>query len=128
MTYTVWETRPLYAAITVQLETTGKAVGQAVSPGGAPPYLVLYPQSDTGFAGSLSDPHEQVTQTFQVTCVGDSLEEAQWMQHEARGVLVGWTPALSGATPVELEFGSGTFRDPDGPVFYSTDRYRIALS
>jgi hypothetical protein len=116
------------AAVTTRLETTGKDVGQAVSPGVAPPYMVLYPQSDTGYEGSLSDPHEQVTQTFQVTAVGDSMEEAAWMQEKARGVLLGWIPSVTGATPIELDFGSGIFRDPDGPVFFSTDRFRIALS
>jgi len=128
MTYTIWETRPLAAAVTTQLETTGKTVGQAISPGVAPPYMVLYPQSDAGSEGSIADPHQIITQTFQVTCVGDSMEEAQWMQEEARGVLIGWIPSLTGATPVELDFGSGTFRDPDGPVFYTTDRYRIFMS
>ena len=127
MTYTVWETRPLAAAVTTQLETTGKAVGQAISPGGNPPYMVLYPSSDAGSEGSIADPHQIVTQTFQVTAVGDSMEEAQWMQEEARGVLVGWTPGITGAALVQLDFGSGVFRDPDGPVFYSTDRYRVFI-
>jgi hypothetical protein len=128
MTYTAWSVRPLAAAVTTRLATTGKTVGQAISPGVAPPYMVLYPMSDAGTEGSLSDPHEQVTQTFQVTAVGDSMEEAGWMQEKARGVLVGWTPSITGATPIHLDFGSGVFRDPDGPVFYTTDRFRIALS
>jgi hypothetical protein len=134
MTYTIWETRPLAAAVTTQLETTGMAVGQAISPGVAPPYMVLYPQSDAGTEGSIADPHQIVTQTFQVTCVGkgtttgeDGMEEAQWAQHKARGVLVGWTPGITGASPIQLDFGSGVFRDPDGPVFYTTDRYRVFI-
>jgi hypothetical protein len=127
MTYTVWETRPLYAEITTRLETTGMAVGQAISPGGNAPYLTLYPQSDAGTEGSIGDPHQFVAQTFQVTATGDSMEEAQWGQHKARGVLLGWTPNIAGAMPIRLDFGSGVFRDPDGPVFYSTDRFRISL-
>jgi hypothetical protein len=128
VTYTAWSVRPLAAAVITRLVTTGKAVGQAIAPSSDPPYMVIYPQSDTGTEGSLSDPHEQVTQTFQVTAVGDSMEEAAWMQHKARQVLLGWTPGITGATPIELDFGSGVFRDPDGPVFYTTDRFRIALS
>jgi hypothetical protein len=127
MTYTAWSVRPLAAAVTTQLETTGKTVGQAISPGGNPPYMVLYPQSDAGTEGSLSDPHQIVTQTFSVNAVGDSMEEAGWMQEKARGVLVGWTPGITGASPIQLDFGSGVFRDPDGPVFYTTDRYRVFI-
>ena len=124
---TVWETRPLYAAITTRLETTGKAVGQGISPGGAAPYMVLYPLPDGGHGGSLTDPHQFVTQLFQVNCVGDTMEEAEWMQHEARTVLVGFTPAVDDATPIELDLGSGVRRDDDGPVFFTTDRFRITF-
>jgi hypothetical protein len=127
MTYTIWETRPLYVAVTTRLETTCKLVGQAISPGVAPPYMVLYPSSDAGTEGSLADPHRIVIQTFQVTCVGDSMMEAQWMQHKARGVLIGHRPSVSGwkTESITLDFGSGVFRDPDGPVFYTTDRFAV---
>jgi hypothetical protein len=127
MTMTVWETRPLYAAITAQLETTTKAVGQAISPGGETPYMVLFPLPDESHGGSLTDPHQFVTQLFQVTCVGKTMEEAEWMQHEARTALVGFTPAVDDATPIELDLGSGVRRDDDGPVFFTTDRFRITF-
>jgi hypothetical protein len=130
MTYTIWDVRPLTAAVVARLiSETGKAIGKTKSPGGDPPYAVVHPQSDIESEGSLSDPHEQVTSTFQVTSVGDDLDEAQWMQYKVRQALIGWTPSITGATPIELDKGNlFTFTDLDGPVTSTTDRYRIALS
>jgi len=129
MTYTVHETKPLYAAITTLLEGTGKAVGQARRPESAvAPYMVLYPLPDSSNEGSISDPHQIAIQLFQVTCVGDTMAEAQWMQAKAREALLGITPSFTGATPIELDLGSGVRRDPDGVVFHTTDRFTIYVS
>jgi len=129
MTYTVHETKPLYAAVTTLLAGTGKSVGQAQRPeAGVAPYMVLYPLPDTRNEGGLSDPHQIAVQTFQVTCVGDTMAEAQWMQAKAREALLGVTPAFTGATPIELQLGSGVLRDDDGVVFYTTDRFTIYVS
>lgn len=124
---TVHETRPLYAAITTQLETTGKQVGQATaSELNDPPYMVLFPLPDGQNDASLSDSHASAWQLFQVTCVGDTMEEAEWMQHESRLALADFTPAVLGATRVELDLGSGVRRDDDGVRFFTTDRFRIS--
>jgi hypothetical protein len=130
VTYTAWETRPLYAAITDQLETTGKAVGQAISPGGELPYMVIYPLPDQGTDGTLGDPHQMAAQLFQVTAVGDTMEEAQWMQHKAREALLGWAPTVAGTSVARilLDMGSGVSRDPDGPTFFTTDRFQAITS
>lgn len=129
MTYTIHETEPLYAAITTLLDGTGNDVGQGIRPPGATaPYLVLYPLPDFGTEGGLSDPHQVSVQLFQVTCVGDTMDEAQWMQAQVRTALLGVIPAFSGATPIELDNGSGVTRDDDGVVFYTTDRFRIYVS
>lgn len=129
MTYTVHETKPLYEAITTLLATTGKEVGGAQRPEAAdPPYMVLYPLPDDRNEGSISDPHQIAIQLFQVTCVGDTMAEAQWMQAKSREALLGVIPAFAGATPIELALGSVVLRDPDGVVFYTTDRFTIYVS
>lgn len=129
---TVFEQRPLYAAITARLQTsTNKAVGQGVAPDTTRPHMVLYPWPDIATEGSLSDPHQIAITRFQVTCVGDSMEEAQWMQHQVRLALIGWVPDLeAGTTPVELDEGSGVERDDQltAGLWITTDRFRLWLT
>lgn len=130
---TVYEFRPIYATVTTRLTTqTGKAVGQAVAPKSDAPYAVLYPWPDVFREGGLSDANQITVTRFQVTCVGDTMEEAQWMQHKVRAALIGWVPNTAGitATPVELDDDSGVLRDDDRtpPVFYTTDRFRFWLT
>jgi hypothetical protein len=50
------------------------------------------------------------------------------MQAKSREALLGVIPAFAGATPIELALGSGVLRDPDGVVFYTTDRFTIYVS
>jgi hypothetical protein len=69
-------------------------------------------------------------QIFQVTAVGADMEEAQWMQHKVRQALLGFTPTVTGwATgPISAEQPRGVTRDDDGPVFITTDDFRIFVS
>jgi hypothetical protein len=121
---TVHPTRTLYDEITTRIATqTGKPVGDAVRPPGAnPPYSVLYPREDVSTEGSLGDPNEVRVMQFQVTCVGKTMDEAQHLQAAVQTALMGWAPTVG--DPILLEFPSGVFRDDDGPVFYTTDRFR----
>jgi hypothetical protein len=121
---TVHPTRVLYNEISTRIASqTGKPCGDAVRPVGAsPPYSVLYPREDVATEGSLGDPNEIRLVQFQVTCVGNTMDAAQELQADVQTALLGWTP--TGGDPVLLEFGSGILRDDDGPVFYSTDRFR----
>jgi hypothetical protein len=131
MTATIHDPRPLYDAIVSRLETqTGKDIGEGVRPEDAdPPYAVVYPLPDSSYLATLTDPHESSLQLFQVTCVGDTMDEAQWMQREAREALIGWTPTVAGWSPnrIELDLGSGVIRDDGGPVFYTTDRFTLYM-
>jgi hypothetical protein len=130
MTDTVWETRPLTAAIVSRLQTqTGKAIGKATSPGGAPPYAVVYPIFGAPAEMSLNDSQMLVTPLFQVTSIGDDLDEAQWMQHKARQALLGWTPGITGATRIEMDQENLlAATDLEGPVTSVADRFRLSLS
>jgi hypothetical protein len=130
MTDTAWETRPLYAAIVTRLASeTGKAIGKAQAPGSTtPPYAFVSPVAGSAET-SLSDSHMTADQLFQVTSVGDDLDEAQWMQFEVRQALLGWTPGVAGATRIQMDqpdLSLGT--DLEGPVTAVADRYSISLS
>ncbi|MCI0678526.1 MAG: hypothetical protein L0Z63_05735 [Actinobacteria bacterium] len=134
MTYTSNEPKPLFTAIVARLEaSTGKSIGKANAPEDVTtPYAVVYPLPDVDSDGTLDDPDSDVWWGFQITGVGKDMDEAQWMQAEARAALLGWTPTVAGLelSPVELDSGSGITRDPDlrQPVFYSTDRFRVFSS
>jgi hypothetical protein len=126
---TVHDPRPLYNAIVARLESqTSKDIGDAVRPAGADaPYAVVYPLPDRAAFGTLVDPTNFTLQLFQVTCVGDTADEAQWMQHQVRLALQSWIPVVTDWEPnrIELDQGSGVFRDDDGPTFYTTDRFNL---
>lgn len=129
MAYTAHNPRLFFDAIVAQIATsTGKNVGEAQAPTNETvPYAVVYPLSDESAEGSLSNPVEIAVWAWQVTCVGSTLDQAQWMQHKVRVALLGWTPTVAGlgTTPVNLLDGAGVTRDDDiqPPLFYSTDRF-----
>lgn len=134
MAYTVHDPRLFFAPILTQIATsTGKNVGLGIAPADETlPYAVVYPQTDELSEGALSNPTQILVWSFQVTCVGETAVQAQWMQHKVRQALHGWTPTVAGlgTTPIELAEGSGLLRDDDPlPVrFYSTDRFTAYTS
>lgn len=129
---TVHSTRPLHNAISTRISTeTLKPCGDAVRPPDAnPPYSVLYPLGDRATDGSISDPNQISRALFQVTCVGVTMDAAQELQYDVRTALLGHEPVVTGwdTGPVELDSGSGVFRDDDGPVFFTTDRFLVYVS
>lgn len=133
MAYTVHDPQAFYAAIVTRIGTsTGKTVGLVEAPANNTyPYAVVYPQVDESSEGSLADPTQAVTWSWQVTCVSNGAAGAQWMQQKVRVALHGHTPTVTGlgTTPIELVDGSAITRDDSlsPPLFYSTDRF-IALT
>jgi hypothetical protein len=132
MTYTAHDPRLFINAVIVRLADTGRPVGDATGAGLAEPFSVVYPMPDLATDGPLSDPQQVTVYAFQLTCIGLTREQAQWMQHKARSVLLGWTPTVAGigTTRVALHSGSGIRRNDDvtPPEFYSTDLYRMYAS
>jgi hypothetical protein len=135
LAYTVHDPQAFFAAIVARIaSSTGKTVGLAEAPASnVYPYAVVYPLGDESSEGSLPDPTQAVTWSWQVTCVGTGAAGAQWMQQKVRAALHGHIPTVAGlgTTPIELADGSGITRD-DGlsgnpTLFYSTDRF-IALT
>lgn len=134
MAYTSHNPRVFFDAIVTQLaSSTGKNIGEAQAPASVVlPYAVIYPLSDEAKDGSLSNPVEIAVWAWQVTCVGSTMDQAQWMQHKVRQALLGWTPTVAGlgTTPVDLLDGAGVTRDDSiqPPLFYSTDRFHAYTS
>lgn len=124
---TVHPTRTLYNTIITRIATqTSQPCGDAVRPPAAsPPYSVLYPLPDRSTDGGLGDPNEVEVMLFQVTCVGDTMDEAQELQFDVRTALLGYAPV---AAEVMLDLGSGVSRDDDGPTFFTTDRFSVFVS
>lgn len=134
MTYTVHDPRLLFDAVIARLETqTSKPIGDSQAPSDtSTPYAVVYPLTDEPGEGPLDDPHQVANPAFQVTCVGDTREQAQWMQKEVRDALLGWSPTVAGfgTFPVHLLEGSGVLRNDavQPPDFSSSDRFWVRLS
>ncbi|MGK4583482.1 hypothetical protein [Kitasatospora sp. HPMI-4] len=103
------------------------ALGQA--PAGAdPPYCVLYPDPGRAVPGSLADPLAFYEALMQITCVGQSAEQALSVSDRVRTALS--VPLAvagrSGMRPEELG-GPLVQRDDDvsPPLFYVPVQYRI---
>jgi hypothetical protein len=129
MTFTIHDPRLLYAPIVTRIATeTTRPAELGIKPEGAStPYAVVYPFPDRQNLGTLTNPTEISQQLFQVTCVGDTTDEAQAMQKEVREALLDWAPTVVGfeCDRIDLDLGSGLLRDDDGPVFYTTDRFNL---
>lgn len=134
MTYTAHDPDTLYAAVVSRVgSSTGKQVGRVQAPATKTlPYAVVYPLADPAdpdVHGVLSDPHKTTVFEWQVTSVGGTAEQAEWMQHRVRSALLGWSPTGSYGR-VELSGGQGTRRD-DGTqpaLFFAVDVYRVFAS
>jgi hypothetical protein len=115
-------------AVIDALETAGLTVGDAEAPDGAPPYVVVYRVFDRR-TGQLSAPDDDATITYQVTCVGTSRKQAEWLADEVGEALAAGVTVTGRTIPrIAPEAGSGTvMRDDDvtPPLFYVTPRYRV---
>lgn len=130
--------RPIFRthtdAVIAALEGAGLVVGDGVAPADGPAllkagtgYAVVYPTAGGASYGTLHDHAEDAEIIMQVTCVGATREQAQWLADAANVLLDGMDVEDRSIPLVTLEVAPGVSRD-DGqtpPVFYSTPRYRI---
>lgn len=129
MTYTVRSTNDFYTTVVSRLVSeTGKKIGRVEAPSDTTlPYAVVYPIDDIGDdGGTLGDAHASTVIEFQVTSVGASAVQAEWMSEQVRTSLVGWSPT-GGFGVVEQVGGDGTRRD-DGvqpALFRTVDRFSV---
>lgn len=113
-------------AIIAALQAAGLIVGDAKNPGVPPPYAVVYPIPGGSRSGSLDDPHEDAELVFQVTCIGSSREQAEWVVDKAEGILSGVT-VTGRRIFLSVDSNPGVFRDDDvsPPLFQATPRFRL---
>lgn len=115
-------------AVIAALEGAGLTVGDAVAPDAAPPYAVVYSVSAGGWSGTLAEPYEDAALVFQVTCVGATREQAEWVADKAIATLLGGL-SVSGRfiANVAIDLSGGVLRDDQRtpPLFYSTPRFRV---
>lgn len=125
-------------ALVAQIEAAGVVVGDAAPPTvaygwqGAPgqsvfvPYAIVYPLTQS-FDGGLGCPDADSDFEWQVTCVGESREQADWVRAKVDAALIGQTLTVSGryVPRIRSSGGAGTRRDDttQPPLFISTPRY-----
>jgi hypothetical protein len=130
---TVHKPRLLTDAVAARLAAqTGKSVGEGERPEGAsPPYAVVHPAPTRATHGGLTDPNQIRQNTFHVVYVGDTVDEAQWMQEKCQQALLGWAPTVTGFTPGVIELDQENLfsrSDLDGPTYEIADRYLVYVS
>lgn len=140
---TLAATRTHTDAVLAALEATTVLVGDAdpKPPGygwqGTPgqsvfvPYMVLYPIPGGTFDGSIGDPNDDAQLLYQVTCVGSTRTQCEWVLDKALGALVGQSPVIAGRSlmrSIESDMAGGGVRRDDTvqpAVFISTPRFRL---
>lgn len=127
-------------AIKAKLAATTIPVGDAIKPdaagwAGMPgeslfvPYMVLYPAFGM-FDGTMAAPSDDADLEYQITCVGETREQAQWVADEAIAALVEQTVTISGRGSlqrIQLVDAGNVRRDDDvlPPVFFATPRVSL---
>ena len=114
-------------AVIAALEAAGLTVGDADAEGLTPPYAVVYKIDGGEYEGSFENPYEDAELIYQVTCVGVTREQAEWVADKAMVLLNGLTVADRRIALVSPEGGPGTRPDRDVTphVWYSTPRFRL---
>jgi hypothetical protein len=124
---------PHVDAVQAALEDAGLIVylgGTPTSSGWTPPdkFCVLYPEPGEAVRESLADVRSDFMATFQVTCVGGSMERALWVADKVRQALIGpltvagrsaWRPEDLGGPPVQRD------DDTTPPSWFVPVQYRI---
>ena len=94
------------------------------------PYVVLYPNPGDSVAESLKSPIGDMQIGFQLTCVGESVEQALWCHDKARAAVDHVTPTVSGRTcwPIWSDEQSQPVRRDDSinpPLFVAISRWSL---
>src|SRR5690242_20313349 len=124
---------PHVDAVQAALEAADLVVylgGAPTSPGWTPPdkYAVLYPEPGEAVRESLADVRADFMTTFQITCVGGSMERALWVADKARAALsvpltvagrATWRPEDLGGPPVQRD------DDTTPPSWFVPVQYRL---
>jgi len=114
-------------AVITRLQALGVTVGDAQAPTGNPPYVVVYPVTGGDTYGPLGAQNDDAELIYQVTCVGTSRQQAQWLADKAMGLLSGITVTGRSLPLVTVETVPGVMRDDDvqPPIFWAAPRFRL---
>lgn len=125
-------TLPHVDAVLAALAGAGLVAHLGVAPPGQdPPYVAVYPDPGRSVPGSLADPLSDFQGTVQLTCVGQTAEQALNVSDRARAALgvvlavdgrTGWRPQELGGQPVQRD------DDVTPPLYYSAVQYRLRSS
>lgn len=124
---------PHLDAVLTALTTAGLTVyvgGAPTTSGWSPPdkFAVLYPDTGMAVRESLADQRADFEATFQVTCVGGSVERALWVADKVRAALstplavqgrTSWRPEELGGPPVQRD------DDVTPPLWFVPVQYRL---
>lgn len=115
-------------AVITALEDFDLTVGDARAPDGhAPPYVVVYPIPGGRTSGTLDEPDADAELIYQVTCIGSTREQAQWLVDKVLGLLDTFDVADRYIPRVALEEHAGIQRDDQQtpPVFMAAPKFRV---
>lgn len=115
-------------AVIAALEGFGLVVGDGEAPKDTePPYVAVYPVPGGGTTGTLANPDDDAFLIYQITCVGVSRQQAEWLEAKALALLGGLQVEGRRIARVALDMHGGIQRDDQAepPVFYSTPRFRL---
>ena len=92
-------------------------------------YVVVYPIPGGSRGGTLAGPFDDAEIVYQVTCVGQTRQQAEWVRDKVEAALLtGITVSGRHIPLVRPEGGDdGTYRDDTvtPPLYYTTPRYRV---
>ena len=117
-------------AVIETLETAGLTVGDADAEGLTVPYVVVYSIPGGRLFGTLDAPHDDGELVYQVSCVGSTREQAEWLVDKAMILLQGFDVGGRSVAFVTIDSNPGVRRDDDitPPVFLATPRFRITTT
>lgn len=97
------------------------------------PYTIVYPLEGGIYGGTLGDPDDDASLIWQVTCVGGTRQQCEWVVDQTMRALVGPTLEVEGrwVSRVWADMAGGGVRRDDTvqpPVFISTPRFRVESS
>lgn len=124
--------RDLTTAVVDALEAADLTVGRAEAPSTVPAgagYVIVYPITGGTFDGDIQFPHSEADAAYQLTSIGDTAEQCEWVADKVRTTILSATLTLTDRKVIFIDptFIGGVIRDDNvqPPKFYSPDRYSI---
>lgn len=97
----------------------------------APPTMVVYDIPGGRSYGTVAAPNEDADLVYQVTCVGETREQAEWLADKAISTLLaGFTVTDRSIAQVDIDSFPGVRRDDtvSPNIFIATPRFRVTTT